>query len=138
MLDIPSGFYGDDSKSASKKAAVGRRPRRSPLWHHIGGRRVRVMKKLDQPKVEYIIAEKRKGTKNAYIAKTMHIIVRYVQKLWARFKNTPKDMIVFPAPMGRPRRSPPAPKRAVICANGPTQAPRRGKSHMESPKECRN
>ena len=105
MLDIPSGFYGDDSKSASKKASVGRQPRRSPRWRHIGDLRVRVMKKLDQSKVEYIVEEKRKGTKNAIIAETMNISIRYVQKLWARFKNTPKGMIVFPAPMGRPRRS---------------------------------
>ena len=65
------------------------------------------MKKLDQSKVEYIVAEKRKGTKNAIIAESMGITIRYVQKLWARFKNTPKDMIVFPARMGRPHRSPP-------------------------------
>ena len=65
------------------------------------------MKKPDQSKVEYIIAEKGKGAKNADIAKAMHITVRYVQKLWARFKNTPKCMILFPAPMDRPRRSPP-------------------------------
>ena len=38
----------------------------------------------------------------------MGITVRYVQMLWARFKDTPKDKIVFPAPMGRPRRGPPA------------------------------
>lgn len=65
------------------------------------------MKKLDQSKVEYILAEKRKGTKNAVIAENMGISVRYVQKLWARFKNTPKDKIVFPAPMGRPRKRSP-------------------------------
>ena len=63
------------------------------------------MKKLDQSKVECIVEEKRKGTKNAIIAETMNISIIYVQKLWARFKNTPKGMIVFPAPMGRPRRS---------------------------------
>ena len=65
------------------------------------------MKKLDQSKVEYIAAEKRKGSKNATIAEAMGISVRYVQKLWARFKNTPKDRIVFPANMGRPSRGPP-------------------------------
>ena len=59
------------------------------------------MKKLDQSKVEYIVAEKRKGTKNHAIAESMGITVRYVQKLWARFKNTPKEKIVFPATMGR-------------------------------------
>ena len=65
------------------------------------------MKKLDQSKVEYIISEKRKGIKNAVIAETMDISVRYAQKPWSRFKNTPEGTIVFPDPMGRPRKSPP-------------------------------
>ena len=66
---------------------------------------MRVMKKLDQSKVEYIVAEKRKGTKNTIIAESMGIAIRYVQRIWARFKNTPKGKIVFPARMGRPHRS---------------------------------
>ena len=63
------------------------------------------MKKSDQSKVEYIVAEKRKGTKNVIIAESMGITIRYVQKLWARFKNTPKGKIMFTARMGRPHRS---------------------------------
>ena len=76
------------------------------------------MKKLDQSTVEYIVAEKRKGTKNHAIAESMGITVRYVQKLWARFKNTPKDKIVFPAPMGRPSRGTPtrSEQSAVLTA----------------------
>ena len=66
---------------------------------------MRVMKKLDQSKVEYIVAEKRKGTKNVIIAESMGIAIRYVQRIWAGFKNTPKVKIVFPARMGRPHRS---------------------------------
>ena len=76
------------------------------------------MKKLDQSKVEYIVAEKRKGTKNHVIAESMVITVRYVQKLWARFKNTPKEKIVFPSPMGRPLRGTPtrSEQSAVLTA----------------------
>ena len=109
MIDMPSGFdWYDGAKKGGRRPDPPRRPRRSQRWRHIGGRRVRVMKKLDQSKVEYIVAEKRKGTKNHTIADAMGITVRYVQMLWARFKGTPKDKIVFPAPMGRPRRGPPA------------------------------
>lgn len=109
MIDMPSEYdWYDGSRLGGRKEAGPRRPRRSRRWRHIGGRRVRVMKKLDQSKVEYIVAEKRKGTKNRIMAVSMGITVRYVQMLWARFKNTPKDEIVFPAPMGRPRRGPPA------------------------------
>ena len=91
---------------------------------HIGDRRVRVMKKLDQSKVEYIVAEKRKGTRNYIIAETMGISVRCVQKLWVKFKNTPKDKIIFPAPMGRPRRGSPtrAEQSAVLSARAKLNA----------------
>ena len=107
MLDIPSGFHEDDSRPTSKKGLTENRSRRSIRWRNIGDRHVRVMKKLDQSKVEYIIAEKRKGTKNVIIVESMGITIRYIQKLWARFKNTPKGKIVFPARIGRPHRGPP-------------------------------
>ena len=51
-----------------------------------------------------MVAEKRKGTKNQIIAEAMNVAVRYVQKLWARFRHAPKGKIVFPARMGRPPR----------------------------------
>ena len=41
--------------------------------------------KLDQSKVEYIVAEKRKGSKNAAIAEAVGVSVRYAQKLWDGF-----------------------------------------------------
>ena len=78
-----------------------RRWRRSKSWRHIGRRRVRVMKKLDKSKVEWIIREKRKGTHNRMIAEQYGISVRWVQKLWRRYKD--KDEIEFPIPMGRPK-----------------------------------
>ena len=107
MIDLPSGYDWYDGTRMGDRKHARRRPRRSKRWRHIGGRRVRVMKKLDQSKVEYIVAEKRKGTKNRIIAESMGITIRYVQMLWARFKNTPQGSIVFPAPMGRPPRGPP-------------------------------
>ena len=87
--------------STGNKNMKNRRPRRSKTWRHIGQRKVRAMKKLDQAKVEWIIREKRNGMHNKEIAKTQKIFVRWVQKLWKKYKN--KDMIVFPAPMGRPK-----------------------------------
>ena len=58
MIHIPSGYNWDDgSKVDDRKESKVRRPRRSPRWRYIRGRRVRVMKKLDQSKVEYIVAE---------------------------------------------------------------------------------
>ena len=53
------------------------------------------------------MAEKRKGTKNQIIADAMNVTVRYVQKLWARFKHVPEGNIVFPARTGRPPGGPP-------------------------------
>ena len=65
-----------------------------------------------------MVAGKRGGTKNHAIAESMGITVRYVQKLWARFKNTPKEKIVFPSPMGRPRWGTPtrSEQSAVLAA----------------------
>ena len=53
------------------------------------------------------MAGKRKGTKNQATAEVTNITVRYVQKLWVRFRHTPEWRIVFPARMGRPPRRPP-------------------------------
>ena len=61
---------------------------------------------------------KRKGTKNQIIAEAINVTVRYIQKLWARFKHTLEEKIVFPARMGRPPREPPtkAERSAVLAA----------------------
>ena len=106
---MPSGYdWYDGPRGRGRKGAGVRRPRRSRRWRRILGRQVRVMKKLDQSKVEYIAAEKRKGSKNATIAGTVGISVGCVQRLRAGFKNAPKDRMVFPADTGRPLRGPPA------------------------------
>ena len=82
MIDMPSGYdWYDGSKLGGQKGIRSRRSRRSQRWCHIRSRWVRVMKKLDQSKVEYIAAEKRKGTKNGIMAESMDMIVRYVQIL---------------------------------------------------------
>ncbi len=61
--------------------------------------------KLDETKVRYIVLEKKKGTKNAIIAERMDISVRWIQKIWARYKNIKPSQIVYPKPMGRPKKS---------------------------------
>ena len=83
-----------------------RRWSRSTVWRYIGRRRVRVMKKLDQSKVEWIIKEKRKDTaNNKEIAAKMNVSVRWVQKLHKRYKDA--DKIVYPVPIGMPKKSAP-------------------------------
>ena len=92
------------------------------------------MKKPDQSRVEYIVVEKRKGTKNAVIAEAMGISVWYVPKPCARFKNTPRGMIVFSATLGRPRRCPIRNDLSIVL-----EVRRHirggGKPHMQSPKD---
>ena len=61
------------------------------------------MTKLDQSQVEWIIREKRKGAHNKIIAEQAGVSVRWIQKLWKRYKK--KDRIVFPETMGRPKKS---------------------------------
>ena len=79
-----------------------KRPRRhtSKKWRYIGKRRVQVLKKLDESQVKWIIQQKQKGNKNRIIADTMQVSIRWVQKLWARYKDIPD--ITYPLPMGRP------------------------------------
>ena len=73
-------------------------------WRHIGRKRIRVMKKLDKSKVEWIVREKAKGEMtNAQIAETMKISVIWVKKLWARYRNCKPLEIRYPMPMGRPK-----------------------------------
>ena len=117
VIYMPSGYdWYDGTQAGARKAAGTRRPRRSKRWRHIGTRRVRVMKKLDRSKVEYIVAEKRKGAANRIVAEAMNVTVRYVQKLWARFKHTPEGNIVFPARMGRPPRGLPPGVSSLPCS----------------------
>ena len=76
------------------------------------------MKKLDESKARWIIAQKRKGMTNARIAETMCISVRWVKKISARYSNIDADKIVYPMPMGRPRDSLPGRREhsAVLTA----------------------
>ena len=90
--------------SGNKGGGV-RRLRRSPKWHHIGNRRVRVMKKLDESKVRWIIRERRKGTSSEVIAETVGISVRWVQRLCRRYHDIPIYNIYYPYTLGRPPKS---------------------------------
>ena len=67
------------------------------IWE---SRRVRVMKKLDESKVKWIILQKQNGETTSRITETMNISTRWVKKLWARYRYIDPDKIVYPAPMG--------------------------------------
>ena len=82
-----------------------RRWKRSPKWRYIGSRRVRIMKKMDESKMEWIIREKTKGTRNRVIAESMGVSTRWIQKIWARYKRNGRR-ITYPK-NGRPFRAPP-------------------------------
>ena len=76
-------------------------------WRCVGRKRICRISKLDESKVQYIVREKRKGTKNAVIAEQMGVTTRWVQKLWARYKNVEPNQVVYPKPMSRPKKSHP-------------------------------
>ena len=103
--------------TGNKGGGVYRWPR-SIKWRHIGRRRVRLMKKLDESKVKRIIREKRKGTPNCTIAKEAGISVRWVQRLCKRYSGVPIDKISYPLTMGRPKNSLPGRREhsAVLSA----------------------
>ena len=95
-----------------------RRRRHSPKWRHIGKRRVRIMKKLDESKVRWIIRESRRGTSTGTIAKNAGISARWVQKLCRRYAGIPIAAISYPGNLGRPRKSLPGRREhsAVLSA----------------------
>jgi len=79
--------------------------KRRSLWRHVRGRRIRVMKKLDESKVQWIVREKRKGEMtSAQIAQAMKISTVWVKKLWARYRDAEPGGISYPARMGRPEK----------------------------------
>ena len=73
------------------------------------------MSKLDESKVRCIVREKRKGTKNAVIAEQMGVTTRWVQKLWARYKNVEPNQLVYPKPMGWTKKESQRKTRALCC-----------------------
>ncbi len=103
--------------TGNKGGGVGRW-RHSPKWRHIGKRRVRVMKKLDESKVKWIMRENRKGTPCSTIAKNAGISTRWVQKICQRYSDVPIGEISYPVPLGRPKKSLPGRREhsAVLSA----------------------
>ena len=104
------------------------------LWRHIGSRRIRMMKKLDESKVKWIILQKRKGETTSSIAETMNISTRWVKKLWARYRYTDPGRIIYPAPMGRPEGGIPGRREhsAVLTARdgGPSRCRTPARNHQ--------
>ena len=72
-------------------------------WRWIGTKRVRMMSKLDESKVQWIVRQRRSGVPAAQVAETMKVSTRWVGSLVARYKGCEIGDIVFPQPMGRPR-----------------------------------
>ena len=58
------------------------------------------MSKLDESMVKWIIRDKHKGSRNKQIAETAGVSIRWVQRLWARYKDSPNIMYLMS--MGRP------------------------------------
>jgi len=44
------------------------------------------MRKLDESKAKWVIAQKHKGTKTRVIAESVKVSERWIKKLWARYK----------------------------------------------------
>ena len=70
-------------------------------WKQAGGRRVRVMRKLDELQVEWIVRQKRKGDMAAAkIAETMGVSRMWVQKLRAKHRHSGPGRLAFRPPGG--------------------------------------
>ena len=90
------------------------------------------MSKPDESVVEWIIREKRKGRRDKQIAETAGVSTRWVQRLWARYKDLPN--VAYPLPMGRPVNGLPGCREhsSVLTAkSGRRQSPNDGGAHRE-------
>ena len=67
------------------------------------GKKIRVIHKLDEEQVRWIMRQKANGQmSNAKIAELMGVSDRWVRKLWSRYKSAPPEDITWPPRMGRP------------------------------------
>ena len=75
------------------------------------GKKLRVVHKLDQEQVRWIVREKLKDVlSDAEIARSMGVSARWVRKLWTRYRNTRPQDVAYPPRMGRPPDGPPGRK----------------------------
>ena len=88
-----------------------RRVWQRPKCRYIGNLKIRVMAKLDESKVRYILRKSRNDADTSKIAKEMHVSARWIRKLCARYRNVePKD-VKYPMRMGRPSGGMPGRRR---------------------------
>ena len=67
------------------------------------GKKIRVMHKLDEEQVRWMMRQKAHGQMgNAEIAESMGVSSRWVRKLWSRYRFTRPEDITWPPRMGRP------------------------------------
>ena len=98
------------------------------LWRHMGSRRVRVMKKLDESKVEWIISQKQKGIATSSIVETMNVSARWVKKLWAGTSTPIQARSSTPPPWTSQKR--PSLAQGVLCS---AYCQNRGSSERRAP-----
>ncbi len=104
----------------SRTGNVGGRVRRRPKRRYIGKRKVRVMAKLDESKVRYILSQRRKGVPTGEIAETMGVSARWIRRLCARYRNVDLKDVTYPMRMGRAQKRP---ARAPGAFGGPCRPP---------------
>ena len=64
---------------------------------------MRVMSKLDESQVRWIVRQRRKGAPVAEVAEGAHVSSSWVKRLARRYRGIPVNEIVYPYTMGRPR-----------------------------------
>ena len=91
------------SSSSSPTLPEAPPPGRGAKWRWIGSGQVRVMSKLDESQVKWIVRQRRKGAPVAEVAEGAHVSSSWVKKLARRYRGIPVNKIVYPYTMGRPR-----------------------------------
>ena len=94
---------GSPAPSSSPTLPEAPPPGRGAKWRRIGSTQVRVMAKLDESQVRWIVRQRRKGVPVAEVAEGARISHSWVKRLARRYRGIPANKIVYPHTMGRPR-----------------------------------
>ena len=93
-------------------------PGKGAKWRRIGSTKVRMMAKLDESKVKWIVRKRRDKVPVAEVAVAMRISRTWVKTLARRYRGVPIKEIVYPLPMGRPRGGLPGRREHSLVVSG--------------------
>ena len=100
-------------------------PRTKTKTRFKNGKKLRVVRKLDEEQVRWIVRQKHNGLMGtAEIAESMDVSSRWVRNLWSRYGSTRPEDVTWPPRMGRPAEGLPGRREHSAVTSGCRQGRR--------------